>query len=82
MQTGLGNSGAQTAAELQSSQSSRCAMPTSANFKKRAVIQHPVGSDAPYYPCFGKHRYESADMRGESGNVRQIRNLISIPTEQ
>jgi SAM-dependent methyltransferase len=61
-----------------------------AEFAQHAADSVPAGSlvldagsspDAPYYPCFGKHRYESADMRGESDKVTYVCNLTSIPVE-
>jgi len=59
-------------------------------FAQRAADSVPAGSlvldagsspEAPYYSCFRAHRYESADMRGESGNVTYKCDLTSIPVD-
>lgn len=61
-----------------------------AEFAQRAADSIPAGSlvldagsghDAPYYPLFRKHLYESADMKVGSANVTYICDLSSIPVE-
>jgi SAM-dependent methyltransferase len=61
-----------------------------AEFAQRAADSVPAGSlvldagsspDAPYFSRFGKHRYESAEMQGESANITYVCDLTSIPVE-